>query len=77
MTNKTPFELRFDALELARDYLTQSYYAQMELVERQTTAGLELVKEMFPAFPTPTSIMELADTLKDFIDGKSQTGKSA
>jgi hypothetical protein len=77
MTNKTPFELRFDALELARDYLTQSYYAEMELIERRVAHGIEFTNGIFPDFPTPTSIIDLADRLRGFIDGKPQKEQSS
>jgi hypothetical protein len=83
MTNKTPFELRSDALTQAQNYLTDLYHTQynavMDLANSTNTFLQNITPEgmKLPEFPTPADILGLADKFKEFIDGKSQTGKSA
>lgn len=62
MTNKTPFELRYEFLNLAREHLMQKYYAQVDFA-RDT-------KGTYPEFPTEKEIFDLAESFKNFVDNK-------
>jgi hypothetical protein len=80
MTNKTPFELRSDALQQAQGYLTELYHTQYNHLMDVTNSTNKFLQKItpenmvLPTFPTPAEILDLADQFKGFIDGKSQTG---
>lgn len=59
---KTPFEIRFDLLVLAKDHLIQKYYANMEECEK--------TNKPIPSFPTDEEIFALAELYKNFVDSK-------
>jgi hypothetical protein len=61
---KNPFELRYDALTLARNHLMEEFYSKMELYR-----DLRELKPMdVPVYPTPEAIMDLAVKFKAFVD---------
>lgn len=72
MTNKTPFELRFDALQEATSILTQEYYAKYDRVkEIFSTDNTNLQKKLEEiVFPSSKTIMDLAETYNKFVSGK-------
>ena len=62
----TPFELRFNLLNFARDSLTQYYYAKVEEAKNfptKLTGGL-------PKYPTNDDIFKLAEEYKNFVERK-------
>ena len=73
--NKTPFELRFELLQLATNTLQSRYFAELEEVKYlqkliedgkvKSEANLNL-----PAYPSLNEIFDLADSYKKFIDQK-------
>lgn len=77
--SKTPYEIRFDLLQLAQNILTSQYYASLEAVQRQVelntkfnqnvTEALEAFAEANAKlkFPTMNDIIEKANELNDFI----------
>lgn len=60
---KTPFEIRFDLLILAKDHLLQKYYAEMEMSAKIPEAPI-------PIFPSEDQIFKLAESYKKFVDSK-------
>lgn len=75
MTNKTPFELRFDALQEATSILTQEYYAKYDRVKQifntDNTNTNNLQKKLEEiVFPSTKTIMDLAETYNKFVSGK-------
>jgi hypothetical protein len=75
MTNKTPFELRFDLLSLAQGILNEKMWAERNRLENDWQAQVETArndKTKPPAFPKmpsvePDEIVELAKKLNDFV----------
>lgn len=93
MTNKTPFELRFDLLSLANGILSDKVFGERQRLENDwnTKRDLMLAKarseeeeasikyEPFPAMPSvnPDEIIELAKKLNDFVSNNSGENKNA
>lgn len=81
MTNKTPFELRFDLLSLAQGILTDKMFAERQRLENDWNSRRDLVMikahdnigdvvvEPFPEMPSvnPDEILELAKKLNEFV----------
>ena len=67
MSNKTPYELRFQIFETARNVLTEEYWAQVNrrevLIE---TGGVDTIPE-FPTYPTMQDVLERAKTINEFV----------
>lgn len=67
MSNKNPYELRFDLLTFSRDTLESQYHAQLN-------AALESIRlgktAELPTFPTRKEIFELAEEYRNFIEKK-------
>lgn len=66
MTNKNPFEIRFDLLTLARDSLQTEYFSKIEEAKNfpsKLTNGL-------PKYPSKDDIFALAEEYKNFIERK-------
>lgn len=61
--SKTPYEIRYDLLALARDHLLQKYYAEIETANKIPEAPI-------PTFPTEDEIFKLAEQYKNFVDSK-------
>ena len=78
MSNKNPFELRFDTLQVARDMLDREYdTAQTKLFEMLEHAKVQQkdLDEVFarytPKMYSPQDIMEKAEQLYKFVTTKS------
>ena len=68
--NRTPFEIRFDTLQLAKDILVEEYHANVEKVKMiydESKIPTELNKLHFPNFH---SISEKAYKIRAFVDDK-------
>ena len=46
MSNKNPFEIRSDMLQLAKDYLDQQYYMNKEFAEKMYEAGQKTIEDL-------------------------------
>lgn len=70
---KTPYELRFELLELAQSTLQGQYFAKNDQakflisVSEKSTQDIEVE---FPEYPTTQDIFALANEYKKFIDQK-------
>ncbi len=67
MSNKNPYELRFDLLTFARDTLESEYHAQMNAALESTRLGKPLE---LPTFPARQQIFALAEEYRNFIEKK-------
>ena len=69
MTNKTPYEIRQELLSIARDRLSQEYYAKLE--ETRAFDDPELQKQFLQnhKFPTAAEIINEAQLLNEFVSG--------
>ena len=67
MSNKNPYELRFDLLTFARDTLESEYHALVNAAMESTRLGNSV--EM-PVFPSRQQIFALAEDFRGFIEKK-------
>ncbi len=65
---KSPFELRFNALELARAHLMEKFNANMELVRMNASLGQNPALIKLPDYPTTEDIITTALLFKSFVD---------
>jgi hypothetical protein len=67
---KTPFEIRFDMVQMAQNQLQNEYYAKLEQAREIQNAELReaAIKEL--KYPCKEDILFLAEELKAFIDKK-------
>lgn len=77
MSNKNPFELRFDMLQMAKDLAMEEWYSRQnfdrEVWEQKVTDARENnqpapERPNNPAFPSIADIMQKAEQLKAFVD---------
>ena len=69
----TPYEMRFNYIHFARDYLRDQYQAQIERITLSyPNIDDPAMKEDLSKlrFPTREDIFELAEQIKDFTDKK-------
>ena len=71
MSNKTPFELRFEIFKKASETLEFDYNMQrderMLRYDWETTAGKNPEVPDMPKFPTFTEVSEYASRINDFV----------
>lgn len=75
MTNKTPFELRYDLLSLANGMLSDKVFAERNRLEQDWHAQVESArtnKTQVPSYPempqvNPDDVIDLAKKLNDFV----------
>lgn len=75
MATKTPFELRFDTLNFARNHLVDEYSAKASMLNY--VDGIEkynLIKEL--TYPSVDSVFELAERFKCFINDQDPKPKA-
>ena len=74
MSNKTPFELRFEIFKQAMQLKESEYYQSRDNVmmqyewDREAAGGFEVGYDpKMPEFPTFSEIRELASKINDFV----------
>ncbi len=72
MDNKNPFEIRLELLKMAKEMLTEAYYAERDIITREyenkMANGLwEVERPELPKYPTEDEIIAKASTLNTFI----------
>jgi len=81
MTNKTPFELRYDLLTMAKDILSDKMWGERNRLDNDWTAKREIAfKEGTPVPPAPevpnidaNEIIRVASVLNEFVsNGKTE-----
>lgn len=72
MSNKNPFEIRSDMLQLAKDYMDQQYYMNKEFAEKMFEAGKKSVEELQEAnkMYSMEELMEKAREMYTFVSDK-------
>lgn len=77
MSNKTPFEIRLELLQMANDYLTKSYNAQsrfvmtaIEQLGEHQKASVEEISKLMPKQFDIKDIMDTANQLYSFVQKK-------
>lgn len=70
LASKTPYELRFDLLAMARDILEAEYHAKMDDVRWAQGTNRSTAVTSAPSYPTRDDIFRLAEQLKDFVEKK-------
>ena len=68
--SKTPFEIRTELLNMARDRLSQEYYSDLEVTKALNDP--ELVKKFVQEkkFPTSQDVITEAQLLNEFVSGQ-------
>lgn len=74
MSNKNPFELRFDVLKMAKEMMDQQYnileqqfWSQMENYKEQGKDITEVYEKYTPKMYQPDEIMSKAEELYKFV----------
>ena len=66
--SKTPYELRLDVLMLAKQSLTEEYYAMIDAAKLTNPSTYPLLD--MPKFPSESEVFALAESYKEFIERK-------
>jgi hypothetical protein len=72
MTNKNPFEIRAEMLQLAKDYMDQQYHMNVQFAERMmehNKQSAEDFKEMYKMY-SMEDLMEKAKEMYNFVSKK-------
>ena len=72
MSNKNPFEIRTEMLQLAKNYMDQQYQMNVEFAQRAMTEGkktLEEVQEVYKMY-SMEELMEKAKEMYSFVSKK-------
>jgi len=72
--SKTPYEIRFDLLQLAREILSQPIYEEVNARKEKWHALSEHTRDTtayptMPTFPSSTEIIAKAEELNKFVSG--------
>lgn len=66
--SKTPYELRLELLMLAKQSLTEGYYALIDAAKLANPSAYPLLE--MPKFPSESEVFALAESYKEFIERK-------
>ena len=66
--SKTPYELRLELLMLAKQSLTDGYYAKIDAAKLTNPSAYPLFE--MPKFPSESEVFALAESYKEFIERK-------
>ena len=72
MSNKNPFEIRTEMLQLAKNYMDQQYQMNVEFAQRALDTGkktLEEVQEVYKMY-SMEGLMEKAKEMYSFVSKK-------
>ena len=74
---KTPYEIRFDLLKMAKDLLDRQYEQSVAIAWQALEKGMETNKTLYkdlekyvPKMFTPEEIIEQAERLQEFVNKK-------
>jgi len=77
MSNKSPFELRFDVLKMAKELMdqqyeiaNQQYWTMVENAKEQSKDVQEVFEKYTPKMYQPSEIMSKAEELYTFVTKK-------
>jgi hypothetical protein len=72
MTNKNPFEIRAEMLQLAKDYMDQQYHMNVQFAEKlmeQNKQTADEYKDMYKMY-SMEDLMEKAKEMYNFVSKK-------
>ena len=72
MSNKNPFEIRAEMLQLAKEYMDTQYHMNVEFAEKAIAAGrksIEEVQDMYKMY-SMEDLMERAREMYSFVSKK-------
>ena len=72
MSNKNPFEIRSDMLQLAKDYMDQQYHMNVQFAEKMFEAGKKSMEEMQKEYEmySMEDLMAKAKEMYSFVSDK-------
>jgi hypothetical protein len=72
MTNKNPFEIRAEMLQLAKDYMDQQYHMNIQFAERMMDQGKKTAEEFKETYKmySMEELMEKAKEMYNFVSKK-------
>lgn len=73
MSNKNPFEIRAEMLQLAKEYMDQQYHMNIQFAENMMEQGkktMEEVKDTYKMY-SMDDLMEKANEMYSFVSKKS------
>lgn len=71
--SKSPYEVRLDLLQMAKDMLDKQYQVSMDIAWKTIDANKEMYKDAekyMPKMFTPEEIINQAEKLQEFINKK-------
>lgn len=68
--SKTPYELRLELLMLAKQSLTEGYYAMIDAAKLGNANPSAYPLLEMPKFPSESEVFALAESYKEFIERK-------
>jgi ABC-type transporter lipoprotein component MlaA len=72
MSNKNPFEIRAEMLQLAKDYMDQQYHMNVQFAENMMEKGkksIEEIKDVYQMYPMD-ELMDKAKEMYSFVSKK-------
>ena len=72
MSNKNPFEIRAEMLQLAKDYMDQQYHINVQFAENMMEKGkksIEEIKDVYQMYPMD-ELMDKAKEMYSFVSKK-------
>ena len=85
MNNATPFQIRLELLKLAKDMLSEDYYAKREVSHNNWQTACDNARQRgeplplqpnLPTSPTESEVITLASALNDFTSQMSPTNEN-
>ena len=72
MTNKNPFEIRSEMLQLAKDYMDQQYQMNIMFAEKMVDEGKKTIEEIKDSYNmySMDDLMEKAKEMYNFVSEK-------
>jgi ABC-type transporter lipoprotein component MlaA len=72
MSNKNPFEIRAEMLQLAKEYMDQQYHMNVQFAENMMEKGkksIEEIKDVYQMYPMD-ELMDKAKEMYSFVSKK-------
>ena len=77
MSNKNPFEIRAEMLNLAKEYMDQQYHMNIQFAERMVEQGVMAAEDIKNAYAiySMDELMEKAKEMYSFVSDKGTCSK--
>ena len=76
MSNKNPFEIRAEMIQLAKDYMDQQYQMNVQFAEQAFKAGQKTLEEYQDAVTKMYSMEDLVEKAKEMYSFVSTTNNT-